>query len=180
MTRDEFLAWVWRQEGRYEFDGFAPTAMVGNTLAHGLISQNLFAALRGRLRPPCYVLGLDIGVATSADGIRFPDAVISCRPFTPADRIVPEPSIVFEIISPTSGRIDRIIKVKEYAAVSSLRRYVIVESSTIGLTVLGREVGDAPWTATSLAEGDSLSLPELGIEVPIDELYAGVPLADSD
>ncbi len=34
MTLDEFLAWEREQELRYEFDGFAPVAMTGGTVAH--------------------------------------------------------------------------------------------------------------------------------------------------
>ena len=47
-----------------------------------------------------------------------------------------------EVISPTSGRTDRIVKVREYAAVPSVLRYVVVQSSSIGLTVLERQTAD--------------------------------------
>ena len=179
MTRDEFFAWAERQEGRYEFDGFAPVAMTGGSLAHSRIGQNILVAMRQRLREPCYVLGPDAGVSTVGSTTRYPDAVVSCEPFAVADRLVPNPSVIFEVLSPTSGQIDRIVKLREYAAVPSLRRYVIVESSVGGLTVLERDTPGAPWTATTLVEGDALALPEFGFEVPVDEFYAGVPLADA-
>ncbi len=178
MTRDEFFTWAERQELRYEFDGFAPVAMVGNTLGHGAIAQNIYFALRSRLRAPCHVNGPDAGVATVRDAVRYPDAVVSCSPYERGARLVPQPLVIFEIISPTSGRIDRIVKVREYAAVPSVLRYVMVESSTAALTVLERASGDAPWTATTLTEEDTLRLGELGIEVPVAELHAGVPLTE--
>ena len=81
---------------------------------------------------------------------------------------------MFEVISPSSGRTDRIVKVREYAAVPSIRRYVIVESDAVGLTVLFRESGDLPWTAATLAQGDVLALPEVGISVPVDEIYEDI------
>ncbi len=34
MTLAEFLEWEEQQELRYEYDGFAPVAMVGGTWAH--------------------------------------------------------------------------------------------------------------------------------------------------
>lgn len=82
--------------------------------------------------------------------------------------------MVFEVISPTSGRTDRIVKVREYAAVSSILRYVIVESASVGLTVLERQTGGEKWTVTTLMTGETLMLPEVGIEIPIAELYEGV------
>ncbi len=41
MTLPEFLQWEERQELKYEFDGFAPVAMVGITAAHSRIQRNL-------------------------------------------------------------------------------------------------------------------------------------------
>ena len=75
---------------------------------------------------------------------------------------------------------DRIVKVREYAAVPSVLRYVILEHASMGLTVLERSAGDPKWTVSTLTEGDILPLPEIGIEVPVTELYDGVDLTASD
>jgi Uma2 family endonuclease len=82
--------------------------------------------------------------------------------------------VVFEVISPTSGRTDRIVKVREYAAVPSILRYVIVESASVGLTVLKRAAGDQKWTVTTLIADGTMLLPEIGVEIPVAELYEGV------
>ena len=87
---------------------------------------------------------------------------------------MPNPVVVFEVISPTSGRIDRIVKVREYAAVASVRRYVIVESSTIGLTVMEREAAGEHWTLSTLIAEDVLRMPEIGGEIPVAALYEGL------
>jgi hypothetical protein len=50
---------------------------------------------------------------------------------------------------------------------ASVRRYVIVESSTAGLLVLHRSNADTAFTALPLTADDTLSLPEAGIEVPV-------------
>jgi hypothetical protein len=70
--------------------------------------------------------------------------------------------------------VDRIVKVREYAAVSSIRRYVILEYTGAGMTVLSRSGPEVAWTAETLTEGDTLALPEVGIEVPVAEIYAGL------
>jgi Uma2 family endonuclease len=82
--------------------------------------------------------------------------------------------VVFEVLSPSSGRVDRIIKVREYAAVSSIRRYVILEYTGAGMTVLSRSGPDVAWTAATLTDGDALALPETGIEIPVAEIYTGL------
>jgi hypothetical protein len=45
------------------------------------------------------------------------------------------------------------------------------------MTVHARAAGDDPWTATALTAGDVLSMPEIGIDVPVAEFYEGTDAA---
>ena len=176
MTRARFFAWAQAQDMRYEFDGSAPVAMTGGNLKHSQICQNLWFALRRRLSGTgCRPLGPDAGVATIGDTVRYPDALVTCTKITGEEYLTPGVIVVFEVLSPASGRMDRIVKVREYAAVPSIQRYVIVESSGVGLTVLERPAADQKWTVTTLLTAeDTLALPEIGIALPVAELYEAV------
>jgi Uma2 family endonuclease len=175
MTRDQFFDWAEAQGARHEFDGSQPVAMTGGNLNHNQIALNIHVALRSRLKGgPCRSFGMDAGVATVGDIVRYPDGVVSCVKFSGTGRLVPDPVIVFEVISPTSGHMDRIVKLAEYASVASIRRYVIVESASMGLTVHERQAAGQRWTVAPAASGDRLLLPEIGLEIPVDELYDGV------
>lgn len=181
MTREQFLDWVATQEGRWEFDGFEPVAMTGGTRNHDRICQNIYFALRSRLRGgPCEVLGPTAGVAVGEDAVRYPDALVTCTRGPGTDRLMPNPLIVFEVISPTSSRIDRIVKLREYRGVPSIRRYVIVESTSAALTLHARPDGESPWTTTALTGGEILPLPEIGLELPVSELFEGVELEEGE
>jgi hypothetical protein len=85
--------------------------------------------------------------------------------------------MVFEVLSPTSGRIDRIVKLRGYRAVPSIRRYVILEHASVGLIVLTRTSSDEDWTATVLTAEDTLRMPEIAAEIPVADFYKGVELA---
>ena len=175
MTREQFFPWAQAQEARYEFDGFQPVAMTGGNLRHNMIHLNIHVALRQRLKGTgCRPLGADAGVATIGDAVRYPDGLVTCSPITGDEYLTPNVVVVFEVISPTSGRTDRIVKVREYAAVPSILRYVMVESSSVGLTVLERENGDQKWTVTTLMTDDTLLMPEIGVEIPVTDFYEGV------
>ncbi|HVC60318.1 MAG TPA: Uma2 family endonuclease [Acetobacteraceae bacterium] len=177
MTREEFLNWAEAQDVRYEFDGFQPVAMTGGTRDSTQISQNIYSALRTRLNGTgCGPLGPDAGVATIGDAVRYPDALVTCTRGPGTDRIVPGVVVIFEVLSPTSGRTDRIDKLREYQAVASIRRYVILEHTSVGLAVYARAMGDDNWIATALTEGDALRMPEIGIEIPVAEFYEGTDL----
>ena len=179
MTRDAFFGWAQAQNTRYEFDGFQPVAMTGGSPNHNRISLNIHVALRSRLRGSgCEPLGPDTGVATIGDTVRYPDALVTCGKFSGTAAVVPGVVIVFEVLSPTSGRTDRIEKLREYRAVPSIRRYVILEYASIGLTVFERPEAASDWKATALTADDILRMPEISIEVPVAELYESVDLAD--
>jgi Uma2 family endonuclease len=179
-TQSEFFAWAATKEARYEFAGLQPVAMTGGSVDHGIITQNIYAALRERLRGgPCRLMGPDVGVATVATAIRYPDALVTCATAIDGGALtVPGVVVVFEVVSPSSGRTDRIIKVREYAAVASIRRYVILESTTIGLTVLERQGPDEIWRVTTLTADDVAHMPEIGIEIPVTSLYEGVSFSE--
>jgi Uma2 family endonuclease len=143
--------------------------------------RGLHRALDARLRHgPCQPLGPDAGIETSNKAIRYPDALVTCSKFNLTDQTIPGVVAVFEVLSPNFGRTDRIIKVREYAAVSSTRHYIILESTSIGLTVLHRNRADDPWTTNVLTNEDSLAIPELAIEIPIAEIYEDIPFPDQD
>lgn len=177
MTRDQFFAWAQTQDTRYEFDGFQPVAMTGGTVNHSQITQNIQRALYTRLRGSgCRPLGPDAGVATIGDTVRYPDALVTCTKVAGTATLVPGVVVVFEVLSPTSGRTDRIDKLLEYRAVTSIRRYVILEHSSVGLTVFDRDSAEENWRATALTADDVLRMPEIGIEIPVAELYENVDL----
>lgn len=175
MTREEFFDWAEVQDGRYEFDGFQPVAMTGGNLGHSRLIRNINRQLGNRLEGKgCEPLGPDAGVATVGETVRYPDAVITCATFSSRDRVVPNPVIVFEVVSPSSVCIDRIVKLREYQAVPSIRRYIIVEPDAVAVTVFSRDHEGETFRATGLAEGDVLLLPEVDIEIPVAEIYQGV------
>ncbi len=177
MTRDAFFAWAEAQNTRHEFDGFAPVAMTGGTRDHSLICQNIYAALRSRLKGTgCVPLGPDAGVATIGDAVRYPDALVTCTKGKGTDRLVSGVVVVFEVSSASSVRVDRIDKPVEYAAVPSMRRYVILDHLGPRLTVHARDAGEGPWMQTELRAGDVLAMPEIGADVPVAEFYEGTDL----
>jgi len=181
MTREEFFDWVQAQDTRYEFDGFAPVAMTGGNINHSQITQNILFSLRARLRgSPCRPLGPDVGLATVGDAVRYPDALVTCDKVRGLALTVSGAVVVFEVVSPTSGRTDRIVKLREYRAVPTIRCYVILEHNSVGLTVLTRQREDEDWTARALTSEDTLQLPEIGIEIPVAELYEDVDLPKTE
>jgi Uma2 family endonuclease len=182
-TQEQFFAWAEAQDERYEFDGVQPVAMTGGFNRASAIGVNLIVALRNRLRGGgCRPLGPDAGVETVNSAVRYPDALVTCSKFEPFDRKVPGVVAVFEVLGLTADakRRDRITKGREYAAVPSIRRYVILDSAKIGLSVFEREGPDEVWRRTALTSNEILRIPEIGIEIPVSEFYEDIIFPDQD
>ena len=174
MSRDEFLAWEARQELKHEFDGVQPVAMAGCTLSHGRIQRNLAISIGGRLRDtPCEFLGSDVKVA-AAGSIRYPDGLVLCAPGEAGSTIVRDPVVFFEVLSASTAGTDRITKNREYQAVPSIQYYVMLEQDRVAATVFSRAGAD--WVGHVLTGDETLRMPEIGIELPLSELYAGLNL----
>lgn len=83
--------------------------------------------------------------------------------------------MVFEVASSGNGDRDLIDKNREYRATASIRRYVILTQTRAAAIMFVRR--DDDWLAEIVARDDAaLSLPEIGIVVPLSEIYANVTL----
>ncbi len=178
MTPTQFLAWEERQEARFEFDGIQTVAMAGATDAHEAIGGTLRALLRERLRDsPCRVRGPTMTIEV-AGRIRYPDAFVYCNPVAASETMIRDPVVVFEVVSPSTSRTDRIVKLREYRETESIRKYVILEQDSIAATVFTKQ--GAEWTARALTESDTLTLPEIGVDLALADIYGDVLLPPPD
>ena len=176
MTLDEFLSWEERQQQRFEYDGAEIQAMTGGSMAHARIQANLILALGVRLRGgPCFVVGSEIKIRT-ATSVRYPDAMVICSKAFPRDTATSDPLVVFEILSPSSASHDLGGKNAEYQTLASLRRYVVLHQSLAAAEVFARRE-DGEWGYEFLTAEDALQMVEIGVDVPISEVYEGVELA---
>jgi Uma2 family endonuclease len=173
MRLAEFLEWEERQPLRYEFDGVGPVAMTGGPAGHADIQANLAAALRTRLRGnPCRFYGSDLKFQVAEGRVRYPDGMVVCSPVDRTATVVYDPVVVFEVLSPSTARDDRIVKAREYQATPSVQRYVMLEQDGVSATVYARS-GETR-THEILIADSVLSLPEIDVELPLAELYDGI------
>ena len=178
MTLEAFLDWERRQDLRYEFDGVGPVAMNGGTIAHSVIATNLVRALEDRLRgTSCRAFRGDLKVIV--DGrVRYPDAMVTCSPVRGRQDIVPNPVVVFEVISPSTALTDRVAKNSEYRNTDSIRRYVMLEQLRQAATVFASDGTD--WVGHLITGDADLDLPEIGISIPLSAIYATIDFSDDE
>lgn len=101
MTPEEFLRWEETQHERHEFVDGEIFAMVGATLRHSTIVENIKAALRAQLKGRgCKVFGESTQVRVGTDFV-YPDVVVECG--APKDgRVLERPVLRHDAAPPVS------------------------------------------------------------------------------
>jgi len=168
LTADEFLDWERSQPVRYEFDGIQPVAMTGGNVPHARVIARLVASLVNRVQPPCEAFGPELKVLTPGR-VRYPDASVVCGdPENDGDTV--EPTVVFEVLSPSTALTDRRVKAMEYASMPRVMAYVMLESERPEITIRRRANG---WESETIVGIDAeLALPEIGITIPLSAIYS--------
>jgi len=54
------------------------------------------------------------------------------------------------------------------------------QATDVGVTVLERASGDNAWLATALTAEDTLRMPEIGIEIPVAEMFEDTDLSAAE
>jgi Uma2 family endonuclease len=173
MSMDEFLAWEAQQEGRWEFDGFEPRAMVGVSIGHHRIVSTFAAALRDRLHGRCLVVTETVKLRLNPT-IRYPDVMVVCSEIPNAATFVDDPVMVAEVLSSSTACGDRIVKNREYEGTLSIQRYIVLEQDVMAAEVYSRI--DGRWVRSTVVNDDVLDMPEIGVSLPLSAAYAGLNL----
>jgi Uma2 family endonuclease len=173
-TVEEFDRWHARQPDRWELIGGVPVMMSSPAQPHTTIKGNIFAALRAKLAgKPCrvYVDGVEVK-EKSRRLSAIPDVVVEChQPYSRSPEIK-EPTVLVEILSPSSERDDTGRKWQGYCLIPSLRHYLIVDQEERFVTVHTR-TGPSSFAEEVVREG-AAELSSLGVTLTLDEIYEDV------
>ena len=174
-TQEEYLAMEEKSEVRHELIYGIPYAMAGGTFNHTRVCGNVFAAINARLRgKPCSAHSSEQKVRVEETGNTFyPDAVIFCPPSRfegKSDQLLLTPTVIFEVLSPSTAEYDRADKFKDYRHIETLADYVLIEPNRIYVDHF-RAHNDGWLLRTYTLRSDILLFPDLNIELPLDEIY---------
>ena len=140
MSAQEYLVWEPTQEERYEYWDGEVVAMSGGTRYHNRVSLNCSKLLDDALADrPCEVYIADVKVQVQPGQKYFyPDVVVTCDERDVDEQIVQFPSLIIEVLSPSTEAIDRGTKFARYRKSSTLQEYVIVQIEQPGVEVFRR------------------------------------------
>lgn len=174
MTVAEFLVWQASQAQRYELVDGEPVAMTGARVRHDRVTGNAFSEIRQQMRSagsPCDAFTADIGICTPAGNVRRPNLSVLCPPVDEEATTSESPRLVLEVLSESTERVDRLIKLDEYRAIDGLDYIVIVDPTRVEVGVWSRNTARV-WRGTTFRELQSvIEMPALGIAISLAALY---------
>jgi Uma2 family endonuclease len=178
LTELEFLERERARDVRHEFVDGAEYAMAGASRAHVLLQAALISTLRPILRGRgCDVGGSDMRLKPGAR-FYYPDLVGFCRdsPFLDdAFDTLLDASLVVEILSQSTERIDRGEKFEAYRRLRSFSEYLLVDARRVQIEQFVRE-GDSWGPPRMHAPGDVVVLASFPGELVVDAIYEGIEL----
>lgn len=162
---------------KHEFlDGNA-WAMAGGSARHAAISMRIGRLLGQALAPrPCEVFSSDLRIRVTETGLAtYPDVSVICNrvELDPEDRrgqTATNPTLLVEVLSPSTEAYDRGEKLAHYKRIASLQEVLLVAHDEDRIDLWRRTPHG--WTQISFRPGQEVELESLhGIRLPVDGVY---------
>jgi Uma2 family endonuclease len=178
MSLEEFLWWDDGTETHYELIGGVPVAMAPPAEAHRILAMRLGARVDAALsdRRPCNAQ-IEAGVVRPdrADTYFEADIAATCAANEPGRQAIKDPFLIVEILSPSTERHDRRVKLPAYRQLETVQEIALVASDEVYAEV-HRRIG-AQWISEILRGGGAvLSFASVPIEIRLFGLYEGIAL----
>ncbi len=171
ITVDEFLAFEGERDTRYQLVRGVITAMAPAQSLHGEMVVRLSVRISATLPASCRVIA-EAGVRPPERNDTYwqADLVVNCRPRQPGEVYIEAPTLVVEVLSPSTETTDRLLKLADYRRMISVQDILLV--SIDAATIEHWQRGGDFWQVRELGPGDTLVIEALGVTIALDELYA--------
>lgn len=141
---------------------------------HNIVKRNILVALTTALvGRACLAMPDGQKVSTKRTrGYHYPDALVVCGDprYDPDDpHAIDNPTLLVEVLSPSTADYDRGGKFVHYRTLESLREYVIV-SLEPRLVEAHRRLEHGMWLMTEIASGD-VELASIGVRLVYEDLW---------
>ena len=150
--------------------------MTGGNRAHSRIAANLIVALGNRLKGSgCAPYDSNFGLRTAEQTVRYPDVSVYCdHPTAQAndfEKLIGEPRIVVEVLSPSTSSFDQKVKLAEYQALPHILEIIFVDPQQERIRAV-RRTGSRGWSDTWLEDDEALQLSSVNVAIEHVEVFA--------
>jgi Uma2 family endonuclease len=176
MSGDEYLAWEAEQTEKHDFIDGEVYAMAGAESGHVTTSLNMAMALRQHLAgTPCRTFIADMKVqAREGDNYFYPDVVVTCSDADRSSSLVKrEPTLIIEVLSPSTAAYDLGEKFARYRSIASLKEIAFIDMRSRRTDVY-RRGADGLWVLHPFDAGAAVTLASVELTVSAAIMFAEV------
>ncbi len=179
VSIQEYLVFERAASEKHEYHQGEIFAMSGAGRRHNILFSNLFISLGSLLKGrPCFPYGSDMRLYIPQNTLfTYPDISIYCGEMKQLDDDnAMEPTVIIEILSPSTKDYDRGSKFKLYREIPTLKEYIMVDTESINVEVF--RLNDAGrWELEEYKTADEkLVFSSISLILPVRDIYAGTKL----
>jgi Uma2 family endonuclease len=176
MTEDEFFEFVRTRDEKWELVDGEPVMMAGANQRHQDIAANTLTSLHTQLRgSKCRPTAADTGVPTVNGNIRYPDVVVDCGPRDDRAMMATMPTLVIEVLSPSTRLYDSHRKITEYKSHPDIKYILLIDTNNASL-LLHSKNGES-WSEALYDSLDAVvEFPEIGASLALSDIYYGLEM----
>lgn len=185
MTVEEYLAFERASEEKHEYLNGEIFLMSGASRHHNLVMGNTFASLHKQLRQrPASVLPCLMRIKVEKTGLYTYSDI--CVVFDPLqleddeyDDTLLNPTLIVEVLSPSTESYDRGRKFQHYRALASLQEYVLIAQDSTHIERYLRQPNDEWLLADATGLDASIELSSIGCTLALADVYEKLTFEDS-
>lgn len=154
-------------------------AMAGATKEHNKIVASIILAIGQNLNgKSCSFFPSDLRIHNTENSLyTYPDVTIVCGEEEYADEefdTLLNPTVLFEVLSPSTEDYDRGTKFKLYRSIPSLKNYILISSTEYAAEIYTRIENDE-WRLHTAKEKDAhIHISAIDFNLPLKDIYAQV------
>jgi Uma2 family endonuclease len=175
IAPEKYLEIERKTETKSEYYNGEMFAMGGASRQHAMIALNIGGELRSLLRDrPCSVYSTDLRVKIPSGLHTYPDVLVVCGEHRFVDEhedTLLNPTVIVEVLSPSTQAYDRGRKFEHYRSLESLKEYILVDQTLPHVEQYVRQP-DNKWLLTVFNGMDkAVDLPSIVCRLPLAEVY---------
>jgi len=181
----EYLAFERSHPERHAFIDGRIVLQAGGSRMHALICANTVSTLHRQLIDrECSVYGSDMRIAIpQRNQYLYPDVSVACEPARFADDYedsLTTPTLIIEVLSPSTERYDRSKKFQSYQAVETFQEYLLIAQDALLVEHFVRHT-DTLWSFDAHSDHSAIiTLRSIGCVLALADIYAKVTFTESD
>ena len=175
MSEEEYLAGEKIAVLKHEYVDGHIYAMAGAHSNHNSLAMNVSVAFSNHLKgKPCRAYMSDMKVRIgNGSKYYYPDVLVNCPPVN--GYFTETPTIIVEVLSNSTRRIDETEKRMAYMQIETLEEYVLIAQDFVQIEVIRKSEG---WKSAKYFLGDEVTFTSIGLTLSVEAIYDGVDNAD--